>query len=36
MVPLTGTKDPAHMREDLDIARFTLTEDELATIERAG
>jgi diketogulonate reductase-like aldo/keto reductase len=36
MLPLTGTTDPAHMREDLDIEDFTLTPDEIATIETAG
>jgi diketogulonate reductase-like aldo/keto reductase len=36
MLPLTGTIDPAHMREDLDIEDFTLASDELATIESAG
>lgn len=36
MLPLTGTKDPHHMREDLDIERFTLADDELAVIDRAG
>jgi diketogulonate reductase-like aldo/keto reductase len=34
MVPLTGTTDPRHMREDLAIAGFTLTADEVAMIER--
>jgi diketogulonate reductase-like aldo/keto reductase len=36
MLPLTGTTDPAHMREDLDIEDFTLAPDELAAIETAG
>lgn len=35
MLPLTGTKNPAHMREDLDLA-FDLSTDELATVESAG
>lgn len=35
MLPLTGTTDPAHMREDLDLA-FDLTADEVGTIETAG
>jgi diketogulonate reductase-like aldo/keto reductase len=35
MLPLTGTTDPAHMREDLDLA-FDLTADELSAIESAG
>jgi diketogulonate reductase-like aldo/keto reductase len=34
IVPLTGTTDPHHMREDLDIQSFELSEDEVATIER--
>lgn len=33
---LTGTTDPAHMREDLDIFDFELSADEMATIERVG
>ena len=36
MLPLTGTTDPAHMREDLACGRFTLTDDELRRIEAAG
>jgi len=36
MLPLTGTKDPAHMREDLAIERFDLAADELALIHAAG
>jgi diketogulonate reductase-like aldo/keto reductase len=36
MLPLTGTTDPAHMREDLDIEDFTLASEDLATIESAG
>lgn len=35
MLPLTGTTDPAHMREDLDLA-FDLTTDEIAIVESAG
>lgn len=35
MLPLTGTKDPVHMREDLAIERFNLDADELATINAA-
>ena len=34
MVPLTGTKDPVHMREDLAIDDFELTAEEVAAIER--
>lgn len=33
MMPLTGTTDENHMREDLDILDFKLTEDEVALIE---
>jgi diketogulonate reductase-like aldo/keto reductase len=36
ILPLTGTTDPAHLREDLAIEDVTLTEHELAVIERAG
>lgn len=36
MLPLTGTKDPVHMREDLAIERFHLAADELATVHAAG
>jgi diketogulonate reductase-like aldo/keto reductase len=36
MLPLTGTTDPAHMRQDLAIAEFTLAPDEVAQIERSG
>jgi diketogulonate reductase-like aldo/keto reductase len=35
MLPLTGTSDPRHMRDDLDVA-FDLSADEIATIESAG
>jgi len=34
MLPLTGTTDPAHMREDLDLA-FTLSADDVGEIESA-
>jgi len=33
MIPLTGTTDPAHMREDLAIEDFELSEEEVALIE---
>jgi len=36
MVPLTGTTDPAHMREDLAVGQFKLTADEVAMIEQLG
>ena len=35
MLPLTGTSDPIHMREDLDM-RFDLLGEELLAIETAG
>jgi diketogulonate reductase-like aldo/keto reductase len=34
MVPLTGTTDPGHMREDLDVFNFRLDSDEVESIER--
>jgi diketogulonate reductase-like aldo/keto reductase len=36
MLPLTGTTDPKHMREDLDIEDFALGDDEVSVIETAG
>jgi diketogulonate reductase-like aldo/keto reductase len=36
MLPLTGTSDPVHMRQDLAIGAFELTAAELATVENAG
>jgi diketogulonate reductase-like aldo/keto reductase len=33
MMPLTGTRDPAHMREDLAAGEFSLDATELTTIE---
>ncbi|TNE26030.1 MAG: aldo/keto reductase [Alphaproteobacteria bacterium] len=33
MMPLTGTTDETHMREDLDIFDFELTKDEIALME---
>ncbi len=36
MLPLTGTTDPVHMREDLDLDEFALAEDEMAVIASAG
>lgn len=36
MLPLTGTTSVQHMREDLDVERFTLTDDELIKIEMIG
>ena len=36
MLPLTGTTDPAHMREDLASDDITLTAEELAVVETAG
>jgi diketogulonate reductase-like aldo/keto reductase len=34
MLPLTGTTDPAHMREDLAIDDFSLSDNDVRTIER--
>ncbi|HMG22480.1 MAG TPA: aldo/keto reductase, partial [Kofleriaceae bacterium] len=36
MLPLTGTKSPQHMRDDLAIDEFELTADEVAAIDTAG
>ena len=36
MLPLTGTTNPEHMKEDLQCDRFTLSPDELAVIETIG
>jgi diketogulonate reductase-like aldo/keto reductase len=36
MLPLTGTRSPQHMREDLAIDAFELSPDEVAAIDRAG
>jgi diketogulonate reductase-like aldo/keto reductase len=36
MLPLTGTTNPQHMKEDLQCERFTLSPDELAVIETIG
>jgi diketogulonate reductase-like aldo/keto reductase len=36
MVPLSGTRDPAHMRDDLALEAFTLAADELAAVEACG
>jgi diketogulonate reductase-like aldo/keto reductase len=33
MIPLSGTRDPAHMRDDVGLATFTLDADELARVE---
>ena len=34
MLPLTGTTDPGHMREDLACAEFELPEEDVRTMER--
>jgi diketogulonate reductase-like aldo/keto reductase len=34
MLPLTGTTDPRHMKQDLAIDRFSLAPDEVAMIEK--
>lgn len=36
MIPLTGTTDPAHMREDLGILGFTLSAEDVERIENIG
>ncbi|HVE13411.1 MAG TPA: aldo/keto reductase [Elusimicrobiota bacterium] len=36
IIPLTGTTDAGRMREDLDIRSFSLSEDEVRTIEEIG
>jgi diketogulonate reductase-like aldo/keto reductase len=36
MLPITGTSDPTHMKQDLDICEFELSEPELAIIDAAG
>lgn len=36
MLPLTGTTDPHHMKEDLAAEQFTLTADDLRLIETIG
>jgi diketogulonate reductase-like aldo/keto reductase len=33
MLPLTGTTNPEHMRDDLDCFKFELTQDEISSIE---
>ena len=36
MIPLTGTTDPAHMREDLAVYDFALSDEDVVTIENVG
>ena len=36
MLPLTGTTDPAHMREDLGALEFELSADDVERIETIG
>ena len=36
MLPLTGTTDAAHMREDLAATEFELLAEDVATIENLG
>lgn len=36
MLPLTGTSDPAHMQQDLDLSDFELDAEELGAIDRGG
>jgi diketogulonate reductase-like aldo/keto reductase len=33
IVPLTGTTDPSHMREDLEVFNFRLEQEEVERIE---
>jgi len=36
MLPITGTSDPTHMKQDLDIRDFELSAQELAIVDAAG
>lgn len=36
MIPLTGTTDPVHMREDLEVYGFALEEEEVGLLEGGG
>jgi len=36
MIPLTGTTDPEHMRQDLAVYEFDLDADEVEAIEKLG
>lgn len=36
MLPITGTRDPVHMREDLAVGDLTLDADELAVVNAGG
>lgn len=36
MIPLTGTTNPRHMRQDLEVYDFGLSEEEFGTLLRAG
>jgi diketogulonate reductase-like aldo/keto reductase len=36
MLPLTGTTDPQHMKEDLECGRFTLTPEDVQRLETIG
>jgi len=36
MLPLTGTTNPQHMKEDLESDRFTIEPDDLQRLETAG
>ncbi|MDB4961199.1 MAG: ytbE [Myxococcales bacterium] len=36
MLPLTGTSDPVHMQQDLDLGGLELDAEELSTIDRGG
>jgi diketogulonate reductase-like aldo/keto reductase len=36
MLPLTGTTNPQHMKEDLQVEQLTLTAEDMQVIETAG
>ena len=36
MLPLTGTTNPQHMKEDLESDRFTIAPEDLQRIETIG
>ena len=36
MLPLTGTTNPQHMKEDLQAEQFTLTDEDMQVIETIG
>jgi diketogulonate reductase-like aldo/keto reductase len=36
MLPLTGTTDPQHMKEDLQAEQLTLTDEDMKVIKTIG